>query len=229
MLAFFTAGICCLGVFTACGNNESSKTDETSASDTADASAASGNKENVQEYSGEELADVLRTFFISGDSMKMLEASLPDDIIKSMENIGGIDVISETLASAVAQSMSGVPEMDAGAIEYISDTDCTDEFRSKLEKLYSAYYDIYRIMDDNGIRYEEYLAGDVEDKSVSDALDRYGKLCTGEDTDTAQTITFEDVRVVTFSMNGDNTEFVMYKVNGEGWKLDTIGLAVFEY
>ena len=51
----------------------------------------------------------------------------------------------------------------------------------------------------------------------------------GEETEAEQLISFEDVRLVTFSMNGGQTEFLMYKVSGEGWKLDTIGLAVFEY
>lgn len=232
MLAFFTAAICCFGVFTACGNNESSNSDETSASDNADNSALSESAESVQEFSGDEFAEPFRTFFISGDQKQMLEATLPDDVIKSMENIGGVDKISEALASAVEQSMGDVPEMDAGMIEYISERECVPEFRSKLEKLYSAYYDIYRAMESSGISYADYLNGKVEEKSMkllTDAFDKYEKLSSGEDIDTPLTITFEDVRVITFSINGDHTEFVMYKVNGEDWKLDTIGLAIFEY
>ncbi len=232
MLAFFTAAICCFGVFTACGNKESSNTDETSASDNADNSALSESSVSVQEFSGEEFAEPFRTFFISGNQKQMLEATLPDDVIKSMENIGGVDAISEALASSVARSANELPEMNEETIEFVSENECTSEFRSKLEKLYSAYYDIYRTMESSGISYADYLDGKVDEKSMkllTDAFDKYEKLSSGEDADTPLTITFEDIRVVTFSINGDQSEFVMYKVNGEDWKLDTIGLAVFDY
>ena len=232
VLAFFTAAICCFGVFTACGSKESSNSDKTSASDNADNSALSESTVSVQGFSGDEFAEPFRTFFISGDQKQMLEVSLPDDVIKSMENIGGVDSISEALASAVEQSMSDVPEINAGMIEYISERECVPEFRSKMEKLYSAYYDIYRTMENSGISYADYLDGKVDEKSMNlltDAFDKYEKLSSGEDIDTPLTITFEDIRVVILSIHGDQSEFVMYKVNGEDWKLDTIGLAVFEY
>ncbi len=232
MLAFFTAAICCLGVFSACGNKKSSNTDEAPASGTVDVSATSANAESVKETSGDEFADVFRTFYLSGDPVQMLEASLPDVVISSIENIGGIDTISKELSSAVAQSASYLPEMNDGTIEFVSDRECTPEFRSKLEKLYSSYYDVYRTMESSGISYADYLYGKVDEKSMkllTDAFDKYEKICAGEDADVTMTLTFEDVKVVTFSINGEQAEFVMYKVAGDEWKLDTIGLAVFEY
>lgn len=232
MLAFLTAAICCFGTLTACGNKESSNTDKASASDKATSPAASVSEEPAHENSGDEFTEVFRTFFIGKDPIQMLEVSLPDVVIESMEKIGAVETISETIASTVAQSMSAVPVMDDGTIEYVSERECTPEFRSRLESLYSAYYNVYRTMDENGISYEEYITGNVDEnrmKLLSDVLDRYGRVCAGGETEAERLITFEDVRLVTFSMNGGQTEFLMYKVNGEGWKLDTIGLAVLEY
>ncbi len=233
MLAFFTAAICCLGMLTACGNSESSNNSDSQASDkAATSSAASESEEPARENSGDEYTEVFRTFFIGKDPIQMLEVSLPDVVIESMEKIGAVESISEALATAAAQSMSAVPVMDAGMIEYVSERECTPEFRSRLENLYSAYYNIYRTMDESGISYEEYITGNLDENSMkllSDVLDRYERVCAGEETEAEQLISFEDVRLVTFSMNGGQTEFLMYKVSGEGWKLDTIGLAVFEY
>ncbi len=229
MLAFFTAAICCSGIFIACGNKESSSTSE---SENASAVTTSAKETSQKENSGDEFTEIFRTFFIGGDPDKMLEASLPDVVIESMRNIGGAETISETIASSVAQYISAVPEMDAETIEYVSERDCTPEFRSRLEKLYSAYYDVYKTMDDIGISYEEYITGKVDENrmnQLSAVLDRYGSICAGENIDIVQSITFENVRLVTFSMNGDLVEFLMYKISGENWKLDTIGLAVFEY
>ena len=232
MLAFFMAAICCFGVLVSCGKQESEGSDKSGASDNSAATATEAKEESQNENSGDEYVEVFRTFFIGGDPVQMLEASLPDALIESMENIGGTGVISETIASSVAQSMSAVPVMDAETIGYISERECTPEFRSKLEKLYSAYYGVYKTMDDNGIVYDDYIAGKIDEnkmKILSDALGRYGSACNGEDADIEMTISFEDVRLVTFSIGGESAEFLMYKINGENWKLDTIGLAVFEY
>lgn len=232
MLAFFTAAMCCFGMFVSCGRQENDDTEKSAASESSAAPATEVKEESQNENSGEEYVDVFRTFFIGGAPDKMLEASLPDVVTESMKNIGGTDIISETVASSVAQSMSAVPVMDAETIGYISERECTPEFRSKLEKLYSAYYGVYKAMDDNGISYNDYIAGKVDGNHMnilSEALGRYGSICAGEETDVELTIRFEDVRLVTFSMGGESAEFLMYKIKGENWKLDTIGLAVFEY
>ncbi|MBR3760922.1 MAG: hypothetical protein IKK47_08065 [Ruminococcus sp.] len=229
MLAFFTAAMCCSGIFIACGNKESSSTSE---SENTSAVTTSAKNNSQKENFDDEFEDIFRTFFMGGASDKMLEVSLPDDVIESMKNIGGAETISENVASSVAQYISAVPETDAEKIKYVSERECTPEFRSRIEELYSAYYDVYKTMDDIGISYEEYLTGKVDENrmnQLSEVLDRYGKICAGEQIDIVHSIIFEDVRLVTFSMNGDHVEFLMYKISGENWKLDTIGLAVFEY
>lgn len=224
MLAFFTAAVCCFRVFTACGNKESSRPEGNSVSEKS--------ADPVQDDSGEEFTEVFRKFFGSGDPVQMLEASLPDVVVESMKNIGGFETISETMAASVAQTMGEIQGIDADSAEYISQSECTPEICSRLEQLYSAYYGVYKTMDDNGISYQQYIAGDIDESRmnlISDALEEYGKAGSGEDIDAEVSIKFEDVRLVTFSIKGETAEFLMYKINGENWKIDTIGLAVLEY
>ena len=42
-------------------------------------------------------------------------------------------------------------------------------------------------------------------------------------------IPFEEAKYVTINAEGFDQKFVMYKVEGNDWKLDTIGLAMFGF
>lgn len=224
MLAFFTAAVCCFGAFTACGNKESSRPE---GDNVPEKSAAP-----EQDDSGEEFTETFCKFFGSDDPVQMLEASLPDAVVESMKNIGGFETISETMAASVAQTMGDIQGIDAASAEYISQSECTPEICSRLEQLYSAYYGVYKTMDDNGISYQQYIAGDIDEsktKLISAALENYSKVGSGEDIDAGVSIKFEDLRLVTFSISGETAEFLMYKISGQNWKIDTIGLAVLEY
>lgn len=231
MLAFFTAVICCFGSFTACGNKKNSSREGDSVSETA-AAPESETSGAVEDESAKEYTEIFLKFFGSGDPVQMMEVSLPDVVIKSMKNIGGFETISETMAVSSARAMADMQEVDISAAKYISQRECNTEMRSKLEKLYSAYYIVYKTMEDNGISYEQYISGDIDGskmKLILEALANYNKIGIGEDADIGGYVKFDDIKYVTFSMNGEQTEFLMYKVNGENWKIDMIGLAVFEY
>lgn len=231
MLAFFTAVICCFGSFTACGNKKNSSREGDSVSETA---AAPENETSgaVEDESSEEFTETFRKFFGSGDPVQMMEVSLPDVVIKSMKNIGGFETISETMAVSSARAMADMQEVDISAAKYISQRECDLEMRSRLEKLYSAYYSVYKTIEDNGINYEQYISGDIDEskmKLILEALANYNKIGNSEDADIGEFVKFDDIKYVTFSMNGEQTEFLMYKISGESWKIDMIGLAVFEY
>lgn len=231
MLAFFTAAVCCFGLLTACGEKKDSSREGDSVSEGA---ADPGNEISsaVEKISGEEFTETFRKFFGSGDPVQMMEVSLPGIIVDSMKNIGGFETISETMAVSSSRAMADMQEVDIAAVEYISQSECDPEIRSRLESLYCAYYNVYKTMEDNGISYEQYIAGDIDEdkmKLILEALSDYSRVGSGEETDVGAYVKFEDVKFVTFSMNGEPVEFLMYKISGESWKIDMIGLAVFEY
>lgn len=231
MLAFFTAAVCCFGSFTACGNKKSSNQEGDGVSEsTADPENEISGTDQVN--FGEEFTDVFRKFFGSGDPVQMMEVSLPDIIVGSMKNIGGFETISDTMAVSSSRAMADMQEVDIAAAEYISHSECDPEIRNRLESLYCAYYNVYKTMEDNGISYEQYIAGDIDEdkmKLILEALSDYSKVGSGEESDVGEYIKFEDAKFVSFSMNGEPAEFLMYKISGENWKIDMIGLAVLEY
>ncbi len=232
IFAFGAAVICCFSMLVACGKNESSSQAESMDSERVTDSATAVSESTESKENHDEYVKILCDFFSCGDPIQMLSCTLPDDIIESMKNIGGIETISETMAASAAQAMSGIPNISAESVEYISEAECNPEIRSRLEKLYSAYYGVYKTMDDIGISYEKYIAGDIDEKGrelLMEAQDVYARVINGEDADIVTDVKFEDAKAVTFSIGGEPAEFLMYKISGENWKLDTIGLAVFEY
>ncbi len=232
IFAFGAAVICCLGMFAACGKKESSSQAESIDSEKVTDFVTDVNESSAEKKNDDEYVKIFCNFFSCGDPVQMLSYTLPDDIIESMKNIGGIETISETMAASAAQAMSSVPNISAESVEYISEAECNPEIMSRLEKLYSAYYGVYKTMDDIGISYEKYIAGDIDENSrklLMEAQDVYARVIEGEAVGVALNVKFEDAKAVTFSIGGEPAEFLMYKISGENWKFDTIGLAVLEY
>lgn len=225
----FTSALCCICMLTACGNKENSRSEENS----ADKSEAPAVTDAVSEdVPGTEFEETFRKFFCSGDTTVLIEATLPDAVVEAMRNINAVDSIGGAMNDSVIQAMGGISEADSMTVEYISQRKCNPETEHKLESLYSSYYSFFKILEENEISYEDFLNGNVDEKNgklLSEAMDNMNRIGNGEDVNIETSVEFDDVRVVTLSLNGDQAEFLFYKIGEESWKLDTIGLAVLEY
>lgn len=229
--AVFIAVICCFSVFTACGSNKSSSPEE-KASPENPAAVTAGNDISPEEKSGYEFAESIRKFFSHEDPVQMLDETLPGAVVESMKDIGAIQTIGETMEETFGQAFEEIPDAQNIAVEYISERECDPAIIGSLEKLYSVYYVFFKTMNDNGISYQDYLSGNVgksEMEILSGALEDMEKIGSGEDVAVEVSIKLEGAKFVTVTINGDPAEFLFYKVTGENWRLDTMGLAVLEY
>lgn len=229
--ALFTSALCCICVLTACGSNENSRSEEISV-DKSEAPVAAVTDAVSEEVPGTEFEETFRKFFCSGDTIVLIEATLPDAVVEAMRNINAVDSIGGTMNDSVIQAMGGISEADSMTVEYISQRECNPEIEHKLESLYSSYYSFFKILEENEISYEDFLNGNVDEnngKLLSEAMDNMNRIGNGEDVNIETSVEFDDVRAVTLSLNGDQADFLFYKIGEESWKLDTIGLAVLEY
>ena len=121
---------------------------------------------------------------------------------------------------------------DLSKIELESVTDCDAVTKEKLEKLYSVYSNLFFCMAENNIMYEDMESGNIDEEKallIMEPAMQLAQLSDIENLDVEITVPFEEAKFVTLSADGDDQKFVMYKLAGEDWKMDTIGLALFGF
>lgn len=165
---------------------------------------------------------------VDQDTEGLMNLTFPDVLIDAMKKTNAYDFMAEELDGSY-DSMSAD---DLSMIEIGSVTDCDAVTKENLEKLYSVYSNLFFCMAENDIMYEDMESGNIEEEKmllIMEPAMQLAQLDDIENLDVEITVPFEEAKFVTLSADGDDQKFVMYKLAGEDWKMDTIGLALFGF
>lgn len=165
---------------------------------------------------------------VDQDTEGLMNLTFPDVLIEAMRKTNAYDFMAEELDGSY-DSMSAD---DLSKIELESVTDCDAVTKEKLEKLYSVYSNLFFCMAENNIMYEDMESGNIDEEKallIMEPAMQLAQLSDIENLDVEITVPFEEAKFVTLSADGDDQKFVMYKLAGEDWKMDTIGLALFGF
>ncbi len=165
---------------------------------------------------------------VDQDIEGLMNLTFPDVLIEAMRKTNAYDFMAEELDGSY-DSMSAD---DLSKIELESVTDCDAVTKEKLEKLYSVYSNLFFCMAENNIMYEDMESGNIDEEKallIMEPAMQLAQLSDIENLDVEITVPFEEAKFVTLSADGDDQKFVMYKLAGEDWKMDTIGLALFGF
>ena len=165
---------------------------------------------------------------IDQDTEGLMNLTFPDVMIDAMKKTNAYDFMAEELDG----SYDSMSEDDLSKIEIGSVTDCDAVTKEKLEKLYSVYSNLFFCMAENNIMYDDMESGNIDDEKallIMEPAMQLAQLNDIENLDVEITVPFEEAKFVTLSADGDEQKFVMYKLAGEDWKMDTIGLALFGF
>lgn len=161
------------------------------------------------------------------DTEKLMELTFPDKLIDAMKKTNSFDFMAEEING----SYDAMDEIDLSMISVSKVEDCDAQTKENLEKLYSVYSNLFIAMAENDIMYDQMESGDIDETKLLLILEpamQLSQLDDIENLDVKISIPFEEAKTVTFTADGDDQEFVMYKLKGEGWKIDTIGFAFFD-
>ncbi len=175
--------------------------------------------------------DVLTQFCelaIDKDTEGLMNLTFPDKLIDALIKIDAYDFMVESIDG----SYTSMEDINLDLLEIESVSDCDAETVEKLEKLYSVYSELFICMADNGINYNDMQSGNIDTEKAMLLLEPATKLSQLDDIENLDVdiiIPFEEAKYVTINAEGFDQKFVMYKVEGDDWKLDTIGLAMFGF
>lgn len=208
-LAMISALAIAVCSFTACGKDkESSKV-----SDKELIKAVEKMQETMKDG---ELEDFLRCVF-------------PDNMVEGMEELG--------LSSLMAGSLGDMDEdIEFEVREVVKTEDIPEEEIENMEKLYSLLDEVISVFEDEGLTFESLMSGDVDDKVMEELQEKFSYLDDAEaieDLDIDVTVQIQDAKKVTFAVESDGEEdeeeIPMYKVKGEGWKIEVMYIALMDY
>ena len=183
------------------------------------------------DVSNDVYTDVLKEFCelaINKDTEGLMNLTFPSKLIDALIEVDAYDFMVESIDG----SYSSMEEVDLSMVKVSEVTDCDAETVEKLEKLYSVYSELFICMAENGISYPDMEAGNIDDEKLMLILEPAMKLSQLDDVENLDVdiiIPFEEAKFVTMSADGEDQKFVMYRVEGDDWKLDTIGLAMFGF
>lgn len=165
---------------------------------------------------------------IDKDTAGLMNLTFPQVLIDALIETNAYDFMVEEIDGSYS-SMAGV---DLSSIELGSVTDCDAATVDKLEKLYSVYSNLFIVMAENDISYDDMESGNIDEAKTLLILEpamQLAQLDDIENMDVEIIVPFEEAKFVTLTADGEDQKFVMYRVEGDDWKIDTIGLAMFGF
>ncbi len=165
---------------------------------------------------------------IDKDTAGLMNLTFPQILIDALIETNAYDFMVEEIDGSYS-SMAGV---DLSSIELGSVTDCDAATVDKLEKLYSVYSNLFIVMAENDISYDDMESGNIDEAKTLLILEpamQLAQLDDIENLDVEIVVPFEEAKFVTLTAEGEDQKFVMYRVEGDDWKIDTIGLAMFGF
>ncbi len=234
ILAFLMAVTTCFCAFTACGNtDDSSEKDKSNKSSSEDSDKSSKKNKEDKDNNDSENEVYLAAFqklidaAAAEDVTATMRATLPDTTMDAIENTDSMDAISDAMGSLAGYGFDNIT-----SVEIVTVDECDADVVEKLEKLYSVYSNMFLIMDENDISYNDVMNGNIdEDKAmlIMDAATQLTQINNFDSLDVDLSVEFEEAKMVTFSYNNMEEKAVVYKVAGEDWKVDTIGIDAIGY
>lgn len=234
ILAFLMAVTTCFCAFTACGNtDDSSEKDKSNKSSSEDSDKSSKKNKDDKDNNDSENEVYLAAFqklidaAAAEDVTATMRATLPDTTMDAIENTDSMDAISDAMGSLAGYGFDNIT-----SVEIVTVDECDADVVEKLEKLYSVYSNMFLIMDENDISYNDVMNGNIdEDKAmlIMDAATQLTQINNFDSLDVDLSVEFEEAKMVTFSYNNMEEKAVVYKVAGEDWKVDTIGIDAIGY
>lgn len=234
ILAFLMAVTTCFCAFTACGNtDDSSEKDKSNKSSSEDSDKSSKKNKDDKDNNDSENEVYLAAFqklidaAAAEDVTATMRATLPDTTMNAIENTDSMDAISDAMGSLAGYGFDNIT-----SVEIVTVDECDADVVEKLEKLYSVYSNMFLIMDENDISYNDVMNGNIdEDKAmlIMDAATQLTQINNFDSLDVDLSVEFEEAKMVTFSYNNMEEKAVVYKVAGEDWKVDTIGIDAIGY
>jgi len=222
ILAFLMAATTCFCAFTACGDKNDSddeKTNKKSSSDKDDKS------EELDIY-----ADVFMDMIDAAkdeDVSKLLRCTLPDLTMDAIENTDSLDVMTESMGSISSLGLDSISDVEA-----IAAKECDEDIVEGLEKLYSVYSNLFIIMEENDLTYDDIASGNIDDSVAEKILEPASQLVEVSDVENLDvdiSVDIKEAKMVTFKYEGTKEEAVAYRVDGEDWKIDTVGKEILKY
>ena len=222
ILAFLMAATTCFCAFTACGDKKDSddeKTNKKSSSDKDDKS------EELDIY-----ADVFMDMIDAAkdeDVSKLLRCTLPDLTMDAIENTDSLDVMTESMGSISSLGLDSISDVEA-----IAAKECDEDIVEGLEKLYSVYSNLFIIMEENDLTYDDIASGNIDESVAEKILEPASQLVEVSDVenlDVEISVDIKEAKMVTFKYEGTKEEAIAYRVDGEDWKIDTVGKEILKY
>ena len=210
ILAFLMAVTTCFCAFTACGNKDgsSSEKDKSNKSSSEDSDKSSKKNKDDKDNNDSENEVYLAAFqklidaAAAEDVTATMRATLPDTTMNAIENTDSMDAISDAMGSLAGYGFDNITSVEIVTV------------------------------DENDISYNDVMNGNIdEDKAmlIMDAATQLTQINNFDSLDVDLSVEFEEAKMVTFSYNNMEEKAVVYKVAGEDWKVDTIGIDAIGY
>lgn len=177
------------------------------------------------ELSAEDVDGMTETMSLIYSSMKerdldrMIEGLYTEELVGYMLKYGSVEELKGMLNFAEADSV------DPDALKVKSAGDADEEIARAVRVYYSSMLSTFRVMDEMGIDMKTLQSGGYSHEKTAEfqeAVKDFDVTKNLDDPDADIVIDIPEVKNVGFSgINGSEGRTVlMYKVNGEGWKLD---------
>lgn len=223
LVAFLMAVTTCFCAFTACGDTDD---DSDKGNTTSDSASSKGGKDSENEVYLEAIQTLIDAA-ASEDIPATLRATLPDITMDAIENTDSMDAMIESMGD-----ISNLGFEKDKKTEIVSVDECDADTLEKLEKLYSVYSNLFIVMDENDISYNDILSGNIDEDEamlIMEPATQLSQIAQFDTLDVKMSVEFEDAKLVTFKYNDVEEEAVAYKVKGENWKIDTVGSEIIGY
>ncbi len=233
ILAFLMAVTTCFCTFTACGDNKNKKekSDAFSSSETesvteekkdedSDENPAEG---NIYSDKFMEMVDAAK----ADDVLAVFKCTFPDITLNAFEATESLDAIMASMSSFSSFGFDGI-----NSVRTVSVEECDADIAENLEKVYSIYTNLFIVMDENDVKYADIESGELTDDIALKLLEPLTQLSQINDYETLSvdiSVEFEEAKMVTFEYNGREEKMVVYKVKGEDWKIDIMGIDLIKY
>lgn len=207
-------------------DDDSSKKDKENSSKT--------DRNTKSELSEDVCMDVLVNLFKSadkGDKNEVMKILLPADLYSAFEKTGSLDIMTEEFDIDDLDMEELEENMDKISISNIED--CDEDEILKLETVYSSFYNLFSLMADNNISYNDLMSGNIDQETLMLFMEPAAAVSDLDNIDPSNvdlSIVYEDAKHVTYTFtdeDGDeDQEFILYKIKGEDWKIDAIGMVI---
>lgn len=214
--------------FSACGNGTPPQYEAPDFS-SSDRSVNDTNESKADDMPGglsaEDVDGVTETMSLIYSSMKerdldrMIEGLYTDEQVGYMLKYGSVEELKGMLNFAEADSI------DPDALKVKSAEDADEETARAIRVYYSSMLSTFRVMNEMGIDMKTLQSGGYSFEKVAEfqeAVKDFDVMKNLDDPDADIVIDIPEVKNIGFSgINGsEGRTMLMYKVNGEGWKLD---------